>query len=118
MIHKHWVGLPGHERAEIRTTLQKFLAEHYKSAPPFIRNKLIKLLVDIARTDWPHFYPDFLPHVLDLVHTPDTMRLGLNMLLIASEELATPRDDLATARKEELLRLLTAQVPQVKKFSD
>ena len=41
------------------------------------------------------------------------MRLGLNMLLIASEELATPRDDLATARKEELLRLLTAQVPQI-----
>ncbi len=98
---------------EIRETLNRFLVDHFKSAPPFIGNKLIKLVVDIARTDWPHFYPNFMNHALELARTPDSMRLGLSILLIASEELATPRDDLATGRKEELKKLLTAQAGQV-----
>ena len=42
------------------------------------------------------------------------MALGLNMLLIASEELATPREDLPAQRREELAKLLAAQVPQVR----
>lgn len=73
--------------------------------------------MDIARTDWPHFFPDFYLHLLDLIRTRDTMALGLNMLLIASEELATPREDLATHRREELSRLLGGQVPQVRRIT-
>ena len=48
------------------------------------------------------------------IHARDTMALGLNMLLIASEELATPREDLPAQRREELFKLLGAQVPQVR----
>ena len=97
----------------IRKSLTAFLAEHGKSAPSFIRNKLTRVIVDIARSDWPHFYPEFVPEMFDLISRPETTLLGLNLLLIASEELATPRDDLPTARKQELLRLLNSQVPQV-----
>ncbi len=117
MIRRQWVGLPSEEHVEIRQTLERFLTDHFKSAPPFIGNKLIKLLVDIARVDWPHFYPDFLSQALEMSSTPDAMRQGLTTLLIASEELATPRDDLSSRRKEELKKLLTAQSPQVKKKS-
>lgn len=40
-----------------------------------------------------------------------TRLLGLVYLRTASEELATPREDLPVQRKNELLRLLSAQVP-------
>ena len=63
IIHSRWVGMLGEDRAEIRTSLNSFLLRHHTLAPPFIKNKLVKLMVDIARSDWPHFYPDFMPQV-------------------------------------------------------
>ena len=69
--------------------------------------------MDIARSDWPHFYPEFLPQVVRLVQAKDTACLGLTMLLTASEELATPREDLATARAAELRKLMAGQAPEV-----
>ena len=85
------------------------------TAPKLIRNKLIKLIVDIARTDWPHFYPNFFTNIHELIMEngaagPKT-NLGLTMLLITSEELATQREDLSMSRKDELKRLLLSQVP-------
>ena len=66
-IHRRWVGMLGVDRAEIRTSLHRLLfqvpsnliskstmsiilfPQHHASTPQFIRNKLIKLMVDIAR---------------------------------------------------------------------
>ena len=86
--------------------------------------KVIKLLVDIATTDWPHFYPTFFTDITAWIHgdvqgsTTNTngssVIVGLSFLLTTSEELATPRDNISSARKEELKRLLTTQVPQVR----
>ena len=42
-----------------------------------------------------------------------TIMIGLTSLLIASEELATPRDNVSSARKDELKKLLVLQVPQI-----
>jgi hypothetical protein len=39
--------------------------------------------------------------------------LGVIILQTVSEELATPREDLSMARKEELQRLLLVQVPNI-----
>ena len=114
VICKRWVGMAGHEKTEIRTKLNEFLLKHHRSVPSFVAKKVIKLIVDIGSTDWPHFYPDFFNHIMECIYRHDTLLLGLNMLLITSEELATPRDNIASARKEELRRLLCAQVPQVK----
>ena len=62
----------GDDRGEIRVTLNNFLSQHYTAAPMFIRNKLIKLIVDIARSDWPHFYPEFFTQILTLL-TPSSV---------------------------------------------
>ena len=50
---------------------------------------------------------------LQLVQQPVTTPLGLVMLQTASEELASPREDLSIARKNELRRLLIQEVPAV-----
>ena len=71
------------------------------------------MIVDIAATDWPHFYPDFFSHLLEFLRRKETLILGLSMLLITSEELATPRDNVSSSRKEELKKLLNSQVPMV-----
>lgn len=62
----------GDDRGEIRVTLNNFLSQHHVAAPMFIRNKLIKLIVDIARSDWPHFYPEFFTQILTLL-TPNSV---------------------------------------------
>ena len=88
-------------------------------------------MVDIATMDWPHFYPSFFTDITGWIHgnrivvgsggvvggttsTGSGIVVGLSCLLIASEELATPRDNVTSARKEELKRLLVTQVPQVR----
>ncbi|KAG1658541.1 Exportin-6 [Nymphon striatum] len=113
LINKQWVGLPGESKATIRPLLSKFLLSQHKRVPHFIRNKLCKLIVDIGRLDWPHFYPDFLSNTLQLVQQSDTVFLGLILLQTTSEELACPRDDLSVSRKEELHHLLFEHVPNI-----
>lgn len=68
LINKQWVGFDGQHKLEIRSTLNRFLLEHHNRVPTYIRNKLVKLVVDIGRIDWPHFYPDFFSSILQ-VHT-------------------------------------------------
>lgn len=116
VICKRWVGMQGMDKTEIRTKLNEFLLKNHRTAPGFVIKKVIKLIVDIASTDWPHFYPDFFSNIMECIYRHDTLVLGLNMLLITSEELATPRDNVSSARKEELRRLLCAQVPQANNF--
>ena len=113
-IRKRWVGMQASEKGVIRNQLHFYLVKHHTSIPAYIRNKVIKLLVDIACTDWPHFYPTFFTDITSWIHGgSETVLIGLSCLLIASEELATPRDNVASARKEELKRLLVTQVPQI-----
>ena len=87
--------------------------------PIFIAHKLIKVIVDIGRVDWPMFYPDFFQSLLQLTSSAtaqqfgDTRALGLAALRIASEELVSPREDISVQRKEELKKLLSAQVPDI-----
>ncbi|XP_041473600.1 exportin-6-like [Lytechinus variegatus] len=113
LINRQWIGLPPQDRMEIRTGLTKFLLGQHKVVPNYIRNKLIKVIVCIARLDWPHFYPDFFTSILQLIQQPQTCSLGLIMLQTTSEELGSPREDLSAARKEEVQKLLLDQVPTV-----
>ncbi|XP_059099703.1 exportin-6-A-like [Tigriopus californicus] len=118
-IHARWLALSGPEHVRIRQHLDRHLvaavqtsADSGPTVPAFVRRKLMRLLVDIARSDWPHFYPEFAPRLHNWLATPDTRALGLEMLLIASEELATPRADLPTARQLELRKLLELHMDQ------
>ena len=90
-----------------------------QTLPVFIAHKLIKVIVDIGRVDWPMFYPDFFQSLLQLTSSTsgqqfgDTRALGLAALRIASEELVSPREDISAQRKEELKKLFSAQIPDV-----
>ncbi|WAQ95777.1 XPO6-like protein, partial [Mya arenaria] len=110
LINRQWLGFTGDEKCEIRSMLNQYLLQNHRKVPTFIRNKLVKLVVDIGRIDWPHFYPDFFSSILQ---SSDTTSLGVILLHTASEELAVPREDLSMARKEELSKLLLHQVPTV-----
>ena len=66
MINKQWLGLNAEDKLVIRTTLNQFLLDQHTKVPTFIRNKLVKVIVDIGRIDWPHFYPDFLSNVMQV----------------------------------------------------
>jgi hypothetical protein len=108
-----FMNFTGHEKTEIRTRLNDYLTKNHNRAPGFIVNKLMKLIVDIAGTDWPHFYPDFFSNIMECIYTEKNLLLGLGLLLTTSEELATPRENISSNRKEELRRLLCGQVNQV-----
>ena len=67
LINHQWVGLEAADKMEIRTVLNTFLLEKHNSLESFLRNKLVKLVVDIGRLDWPHFYPDFFSSILQVI---------------------------------------------------
>lgn len=68
MINRKWLSLEWENRAHIKTTIYSYLLEQNAGTPSFIKNKLAKLLVDIARFDWPHFYPDFFTNILQVIY--------------------------------------------------
>ncbi|XP_046621831.1 exportin-6-A isoform X1 [Neodiprion virginianus] len=108
-IGRRWPVLGWEDRAIVRSTLYTLSLE--RGITPFVRNKVVKLVVDIARHDWPHFYSDFFSNILQLLGHRHTRLLGLVYLKTASEELGTPREDLPLHRKAELLRLFNSLVP-------
>ncbi|XP_059490018.1 exportin-6-A [Neocloeon triangulifer] len=113
VVNRQWQGLPWEERVQLKVALNSYTLQNHKHLPPFLRNKLVKLVVDIARHDWPHFYPEFFDTILQLIHSSDHTVLGLVFALTASEELVSPREDLSSSRKDELRRLLLLQVPSL-----
>ncbi|KAK7112089.1 exportin-6-like [Littorina saxatilis] len=113
VINKQWMGIAANDKMEIRNSVNQYLLTNHTAVPTYIRNKLVKLVVDIGRLDWPHFYPDFFPSILQLVQQQDTALLGVILLQTVSEELAAPREDLSMARREELHKLLLQQVPTI-----
>ncbi|GFS20899.1 exportin-6-like [Elysia marginata] len=113
LISHRWVSLAVSDKMQIRTHLNQSLMTQHSTMVAYIRNKVAKLVVDIGRNDWPHFYPDFFTNILQLAQQPETALLGVTLLQTASEELAAQRDDLSMARKDELYRLLLQQVPAV-----
>uniref|UniRef100_F6YTY3 Exportin-6 n=1 Tax=Ciona intestinalis TaxID=7719 RepID=F6YTY3_CIOIN len=116
LVNKMWLGCDPNTKGEIRRSLNHILLVQHKKVPMFITNKLVKVIVDIGRSDWPMFYPDFFSGLLQLASSSggsNTRALGLIALRIASEELASPREDVSGQRKEELRKLLLQQVPDM-----
>jgi len=118
LVNKKWIGVDSCDKGEIRRTLYQLLIHQYRSLPTFIINKLLKVIVDIGRVDWPMFYPDFHTNLICLVTESDKNRddlkvLGFRSLKIVSEEFAAPREDVSMQRKDELKKLLLNQLPTV-----
>ncbi|XP_031353857.1 exportin-6 isoform X1 [Photinus pyralis] len=113
VINRQWVALEWEHRVQLKSALYNYLMEQGPTAPHFLRNKLAKLIVDIARLDWPHFFPEFLTNIIQLLQSNDGQLLGLVMLHITSEEFMSSRPDLSSYRKDELTKLLQQNIPQI-----
>lgn len=115
LVNKMWASVGDKDRLEVQHFLLNFISLSHDSASveSFIQKKAVKVLVDIGRADWPRRYPDFFSTIIQSIQDPSKCSLGLVMALTASEELATPREDLSMARKEELQKLLLDTVPQL-----
>ncbi|XP_062507791.1 exportin-6-like isoform X2 [Corticium candelabrum] len=115
LVNKMWASVVDKDRLEVRQFLLDFVMWSHGSmlVENYIQKKAIKVVVDIGRADWPHKYPEFFISIIQLIQDPDKCSLGLVMALTASEELATPREDLSMARKEELHKLLLEIVPKL-----
>ena len=66
-INKQWIGAPPADKTDIRQFLNEYLLSHHKTLPTYIRNKLVKVIVDIGRVDWPHFYPNFFSNIIEVL---------------------------------------------------
>lgn len=72
------------EKLEIRVFLLEQLVGRYKVLPVFLRNKMAKVLVDVARVDWPHAYPEFLDNILQVIYTLTVDGVSLLMIMSAA----------------------------------
>ncbi|CAG0919518.1 unnamed protein product [Notodromas monacha] len=111
LISQRWIGLLPEERFKLRTSLLQMLEQHHANCPVFLRNKLMKLIVDIAGISWPLEYSDFIDHVFQMVQV--SPEVGLSFLLITSEELGCPRGNLTMSRKNEIQKLLHIECPRI-----
>ena len=113
--------LQPNERVELRQFILEFAvaAETAKALPRFILIKCGKIIVDCAKLDWPHNYPDFFEQILQLCANNTLRHLGMGMLVTALEELPSRstrrgRDiPLTNARRIDLQKGITNHLPQI-----
>jgi len=98
-----WGQVDPASRADMRLFLMSLLA----SPPPakLVVSKLVKVVVEVAKQDWPTDFPDFLPAIQQLTQAPATLPLGLMLIKTMNEEFLSRGDDVPAARKDELRRV-------------
>lgn len=66
MISQQWFKTDWTVQDEIKSLLLYNLIYKSNHAPYFLRNKYAKLLVDIAKIDWPTRYPNFFTNIVEV----------------------------------------------------
>lgn len=66
VINQQWIATEWSYREELKSVLYGYLIERGVTAPHVSRNKYAKLLVDIAKQDWPSRYPNFFTNILEV----------------------------------------------------
>lgn len=123
-INQRWHTVPSDIRATFRNSLWSHLIEHHLQMISPIRNKYCKIMVSIARFDWPYAYPDYMTNVLELL-APETIHniaqprssslilLSLNLLGMTVEELTSSNSNchFSSNRQVELIKLIESNLP-------
>lgn len=121
-INHRWHTLSNEIRNSFRSSLWKHLFENHAFITTAIRNKFCKILVTIARYDWPHQYPDFMSNILELLipdpgqnilHSATLISWGLSLLGTTIEELTPNNFYNYYSNKNELIRLLQSNLPNM-----
>jgi hypothetical protein len=89
-VWRVWQTVPLAERADVRGLLVSLLttpstlegAAAPVPPPRLVRTKLAKVIVDVAKQDWPLHFPDFLPTIQQLAQDPATVTLPIGLVLI------------------------------------
>jgi hypothetical protein len=63
IINKKWEKITFKSQETLREAIFNHIVMKHNEYPKFMISKMIKLLVDIARNDWPLRYPNFIEHI-------------------------------------------------------
>lgn len=66
IVHKKWEKMTSKSQDTLRCAIFNHIVLKHKEYPKFMISKMIKLLVDIARNDWPMRYPNFIEHIIQV----------------------------------------------------
>ena len=66
IVTRLWTTLDPAEHHELRHFLMQHTISRHNATPTSIRNKLVKVIVLTGRADWPHEYPEFFSHILQV----------------------------------------------------
>lgn len=117
-VTKRWHTLDPNAQALLRHgLLRRLVGAEAGTAPPlegFVAGKLQKLVVDVAMVGgWPQAWPTLLPEVRQLAQAPQSYRTGLALLATMGVEVDREDLPLPAARRGELRRAFTAELPGV-----
>ncbi|CAG9773890.1 unnamed protein product [Ceutorhynchus assimilis] len=110
LINLQWSNTDGHLKQNIKSILEMNLKSHLS---PHLRNKYAKLLVEIAKIDWPDQYPNFFDIVLQMLKSSNQLT-GLILLKTLCEEFMGRNATYESLnRKEKIKELLYNYIPIV-----
>ena len=66
LVNHTWASVDVAQKSELRQFIIEYAVRSHSQIVPYVRNKLAKVIVDIARQDWPHDYPHFLDTVIQV----------------------------------------------------
>ena len=110
LINKQWIGTQSGDKAEVRQFLNDYLLSHHKKLPTYIRNKLVKVIVDVGRVDWPHFYPNFFSNIIEVGLLFPYCELKSNILSCLCFFIIKLNEKV-TGNETDILQYLKATVP-------
>jgi len=64
MNHQFTTRLASIQLTEIKNRILVTLKLKHVDMQKYVRNKLIKVIIDIARLQWPHEYPTFMEDIM------------------------------------------------------
>ncbi|KAI9203895.1 armadillo-type protein [Polychytrium aggregatum] len=109
---ERWQQLPSSTRLELKQYLWNTLKTENRFFAAYVTNKIIKLVVDIGKVEYPREWPNFF-HDLYTIQKDTCNSLRLRLLKTVVEEFVSSREDADSSRKNELKVLMGYQVANV-----
>ncbi|KAF0690311.1 Aste57867_18292 [Aphanomyces stellatus] len=114
-IRQHWTKCSAEDAVGYRATLLTIMASHLNAdEPTFLKEKLVKVVADIAKRSFPQRWPDMLDHLLQ-IWSVGPLQTELVMLIFRSiaEDCvsSTFNSTIPPTRRKDLLQGLNVSFP-------
>eukprot|EP01134_Creolimax_fragrantissima_P004057 CFRG4057T1 len=107
VVLRGWSALDASCRLKVRNFLLQYLKRKYSDISGYLRNKLVKVYVDLAKQEWPETYPHFLNDVLEQM---PTVLVRFHILNTLVEEIYMDREDISIYRRRQLQTCLGVNI--------